>query len=223
MDPLAQSLDFANHRADSTPDDIKKLCKDVVTFGFHAAFVNPIYVTLAKSLLGNKAAVGTVISFPLGQDTMQIKMAVTNNAVSHRADELDIVPNIGAFFSGDADSFFSELTHIVESARMLSQSVIIKFILEPGHFDGLTNGKEQFIRACELIRAAGADYIKIGSGMGPRSPKVDDVVLVKEAMGDTMKIKVAGGITSRAQAEKFLKAGAHHLGTSHAIEIVTKK
>ena len=105
---------------------------------------------------------------------------------------------------------------VVESAHMLSRPVIVKFILEPGF---VTNIGE----VSELIRAAGADYVKIGSGMGPRNPTLEDLAAVKEAIGNTIKIKVAGGIVDRKTAEAFLAAGAYHLGTSHAIDIVKGK
>lgn len=220
MDSLAQSLDFANHHANATPDDIKKLCADVLTYGFHSAFVNPTYVTLAKELLSGKAPVGTVISFPLGGDTKALKMAAANNAVSQGADELDVVPNIGLYLSGDTNGFMTELTDIVESAHMTGAKVIVKFILDPGYFDKEKDPKASLMRASEIVRAVGADYVKIGSGMGPRNPTLADLAAVKEAIGTSLKIKVAGGIVDRKTAEAFLSAGAHHLGTSHAIDIV---
>ena len=213
MDPLAQSLDFANHHANATPADIKQLCADVKTYGFHAAFVNPCFVTLAKE---QGVRVGTVISFPLGGDTKALKMAATNNAVSQGADELDVVPNIGLYLAGNKNAFLTEMKDVVESAHMLSRPVIVKFILEPGF---VTNIGE----VSELIRASGADYVKIGSGMGPRNPTLEDLAAVKEAIGNTIKIKVAGGIVDRKTAEAFLAAGAYHLGTSHAIDIVNGK
>lgn len=222
MNELAQSLDFANHHANSTPEDIKKLCNDVVKYGFHTAFVNPAYVTLAKETLGDKAPVGTVIGFPLGQDTAAIKMAAANNAVSQGADELDVVPNIGLFLADKEQDFSSEMQKVIESARMLGRPVIVKFILDPGYFDPLPDKKEKLARAAQLVQATGADFVKLGSGMGPRNPTLDDLAIVKEAVG-SMKIKVAGGITSREVAEKFLAAGALRLGTSHAIQIVTGK
>ncbi len=223
MDPLAPSLDFANHHANSTPADIRKLCDEVMQYGFHAAFVNPAYVSLAKEYLGKKAPVGTVVSFPLGQDTQALKMAITNNAVSQGVDELDVVPNIGTFLAGDENAFLSELSHIIESAHMLSRPIIVKFILEPGYFDKLPDRKTKLARAAELILASGADYVKIGSGMGPRNPTLEDLSIVKEVVGTRIKIKVAGGIETREQAKAFLDAGAYHLGTSHAIDIVTNK
>lgn len=219
MDPLAQSLDFANHHANATPDDIKHLCADVKKYGFHAAFVNPTYVTLAKE---HNVRVGTVISFPLGGDTKALKMAATNNAVSQGADELDVVPNIGLYLAGDTNGFLGELQAVVESAHMLSAPVIVKFILDPGYFDREKDPKASLMRASELVRASGADYVKIGSGMGPRNPTLEDLAAVREVIGTSIKIKVAGGIVDRKTAEAFLAAGAYHLGTSHAIEIVSE-
>lgn len=217
MPDLAPYLDFANHHANCTPDDIKKLCADVVTYGFHAAFVNPTYVALAKEILKAKAKVGTVISFPLGQDTTGIKQQAANNAVTNGADELDVVPNIGLFFAEQMDAFLKDMTDVVESARIYGRPVIVKFILEPGFF----TSPEQLMEAANYVMQAGADFVKIGSGMGPRGPTVDDVKAVRQAVGKSMNIKVAGGITTKSIAETFIAAGVDRIGTSHAIELVT--
>ncbi len=216
--PLAQYLDFANHHASATPADIEKLCTAVVEHGFHAAFVNPIYVPLAKKLLHTKAAVGTVISFPLGQDTRAAKVAAVNDAVQAGADELDVVPNIGAFLSGQTQEFEEELSAIVDGARMIGKPVIIKFIVDPGYVN-----TEQLKEVALSIKKSGADYIKIGSGMGPRGPSVADVNIVREAVGPDMKIKVAGGVDTYEEAKAFIDAGVTRIGTSHAVEIVTGK
>ncbi len=221
MDSLAQVLDFANHNANATPDDIKKLVADVVKYGFHAVFVNPTYVTLAKELVAGKAPVGTVVSFPLGGDTKALKMAAANNAVSQGADELDVVPNIGLYLAGDTNGFMGEMQEVVESAHMTGAPVIVKFILDAGYFDHEKDPKGSLMRAAEIIRAAGADFVKIGSGMGPRNPTLDDLAAVKEAVGGTIKIKVAGGVTDRKTAEAFIAAGANRIGTSHAIDIIS--
>lgn len=227
MSDLAPYLDFANHHANATPEDIEKLCRDVVDHGFHAAFVNPAYVSFARGRLAKlgreKTVLGTVISFPLGQDTTAIKMAAANNAVAQGADELDVVPNIGLYLSEDLSGFQRDLTEVVDSARMSGASVIVKFILDPGYFDGLKDGKEQFMRAAEIVRMAGADFVKIGSGMGPRNPTVEDVKMVRKAIGKTMKIKVAGGVKDAKTAQLFIDAGADRIGTSSAIEIVSGK
>ncbi len=217
MNPLAPYLDLANHHANATPEDIKKLCASVVLYNLHAAFVNPCYITLAKETLADKAPVGTGLSFPLGQETKSSKQTAANEAVQLGADELDVVPNLGLFLAGDRNGFLSEMTEVVESAKMVGKPVIIKFIIETGY---LTD--DQIEDAAKLVVQSGADFVKICSGMGPRGASVHDVEIVKKAVGPTVKIKAAGGIDTYEEAIALISAGANRLGTSHAVEIVTK-
>jgi deoxyribose-phosphate aldolase len=214
--PLAQYLDFASHHANATPADIEKLCAAVIEHGFHAAFVNPCYISFVRPRL-TKLKIGTVISFPLGQDTIAAKVAAVNEAVQLGADELDVVPNIGTFLAGDTNGFTDEMKTIVDGARMVGTPVIVKFILDPGY----CQSTEQIKQAAIAIQQSGADFVKIGSGMGPREPSVDDVKIVREAV-PTMKIKVAGGVDTYEEAKTFIDAGVTRIGTSHAIEIVSQ-
>ena len=214
--PFAQYLDFANHHANATPADIEKLTRAVLEHGFHAAFVNACYISFARPRL-LKLKLGTVISFPLGQDTIAAKVAAVNEAVSLGADELDVVPNIGTFLAGDTNGFVNEMKTIVDGARMIGRPVVVKFILDPGYMAS----DEQMKQAALAIQQSGADFVKIGSGMGPREPSVEDVKIVREAV-PTMKIKVAGGIDTYDEAKAFIDAGVARIGTSHAIEIVTQ-
>lgn len=220
MDDLAPRLDFANHRANATPRDIQTLCEAVLKYGFHTAFVNPAYVSYAKSIVTMSAKVGCVISFPLGQDAPSVKTAAANRAVSDGADELDVVPNLGRYVSGDTQGFLAEMTEVVEAARMLGKPVIVKFILDPGYFDNLPNKKDAMQEVARYIAQSGADFVKIGSGMGPRNPTVDDVRIIKEAVPE-MKIKVAGGVSTKEQAQALFAEGVDRIGTSHAIAIVS--
>ncbi len=221
MHPFAQFLDFANHRADATPADIEKLCAQVIEHGFHAAFVNACYIKLAKS---KGVRVGTVVSFPLGQDTTTIKAAAATDAIALGAEELDVVPDIGTFLSGDTNGFAAEMKTIVDAVRIAclayrqsGQQAIVKFILDPGFLTG-----QQLAAAAKLVQQSGADYVKIGSGIGPRNPTVADFTIVRAAVGPDMKIKVAGGITTYNEAKAFIDAGVSRIGTSHAVEIVTQ-
>jgi deoxyribose-phosphate aldolase len=141
-----------------------------------------------------------------------------NEAVLLGADELDVVPNIGLFLAGKTNEFVNEMKTIVDGARMVGKPVIVKFILDPGYI----KNSEQIKEAARSIQQSGADYVKIGSGMGPRGPSLDDVKLVREAVGPTMKIKVAGGITTYAVAKSFVDAGVTRIGTSHAVEIISQ-
>jgi deoxyribose-phosphate aldolase len=225
IENLPQYLDYANHHAAATQADIEKLCASVLEHGFHAAFVNACYISLAKKLLAGNAPLGTVISFPLGQDTTALKVAAVNDAVALGADELDIVPNIGMFLSGDTNAFLAEMKTIADAARIAGlayresgKPVVVKFILDPGYI----TTAEQMKQAATAIQQSGADFVKIGSGMGPRNPTVTDFTIVRAAVGPDMKIKVAGGITTYEEAKVFIDAGASRIGTSHAVEIVTQ-
>ncbi len=211
---LAQKLDFANHHADATEADIQKLCDGVLQYGFNSAFVNPTYVSFAKKFLAGKAKVGTVISFPLGEDMLDVKLLAIKDALAAGVDELDIVPNLGLFITGKTDEFLSEMKQIVSTVREIRHDAIVKFILDPGYIEG------KLAEAAKLVAASGADFVKIGSGMGPRGPSVKDIEVVKAAVGNSVRIKAAGGINTYEEAMALLSAGADRLGTSHAIEIV---
>ncbi len=220
---LASHLDLANHHAGATPADIKNICASVVKYGFNGAFVNPCYIAIAKEELGDRAKVGTAFSFPLGQDTLEMKIFAAREAIRLGADELDIVPNNGLLLSDNGfGQYREELLAIVESARASRPDIVVKFIIETGLF--LVDEEFLIKRAAEAILASGANFVKICSGMGPRGASLNDVKLVKEAVGTApIKIKVAGGIDTIEEARSFLNAGAHRIGTSKAVEIMEQK
>lgn len=212
---LEKYLDFANHHQDATPEDIKKLCQSVAEHGFHSAFVNPYYVTLARQLLGPDGVVGTVVSFPLGQDTTEAKVGSSCESVRNGANELDISMNVGLFKSGGDTEVLGEMKEIVARVKETSSPVIVKFIIETGL---LTD--EEIKKAAELVVRSGADFVKTNSGWGPRGASLADVALIRQVVGDKVKIKVAGGIDTYQEAISFIAAGADRIGTSHAPEIV---
>jgi len=224
LDPTI--LDFANHRADATKEDIKTLVEGTLKYHFNSVFVNPLHVAYAKSLVGDKTKVGTVISFPLGQDTRDVKRLAIQTSVINGADELDIVPDISVMKSGNNDFFLLELQVLTTEAKKMRGDVIVKWIIETGLFideqgkDIVPNGKDMVKNAALMIQKAGADYVKLCSGMGKRGVSEYDVALVREAVGPTMNIKGAGGIDTLEEALALVKAGANRLGTSHAIEII---
>lgn len=217
MNDLAPHLDLANHHADATLEDIRALCANVVKYGFNAAFVNPCYIALAREELGARAKVGTAFSFPLGQDTLEMKIFSARESIRLGADELDIVPNNGLLLAENGfGQYREELRTIVEAARTEKQDIVVKFIIETGFLEEIL-----IKRAAEAILASGADFIKICSGMGPRGASLEDVKLVREAIGTApIKIKVAGGIDTIEEARAFLDAGVHRIGTSKAVEII---
>ena len=226
-------LDFANHRADATEEDIRTLCNAVLRYGFNSAFVNPVHVAFAKSLLSQKAKVGTVISFPLGQDTLESKKYAIREAIQNGADELDIVPDISKIKEGKTGEFEKECLDLTTYARGVRETIVIKFIIETGlflpeHFLSLSetpeirSGKLCVQQSAEIIEKSGADFIKICSGMSKRGVSVDDVTFIRALVRPEMKIKGAGGIDTREEVLALLKAGANRFGTSHAVDIINE-
>lgn len=213
---LAFYLDLANHHQDATPAEIKKLCQEVKKYGFHSAFVNPCYVSLAKKQLGEKITVGTVVAFPLGQELTDLKVLASLEAVRKGADELDISMNVGFFKAGKLELVQKEMKTIVEAVNSLKPQVRIKFIIETGWLEDT-----EIKKASQIVFESGADFIKTCSGMGPRGARLKDVKLIREAIGDKIKIKVAGGVDTYQEAIDFIKVGANRIGTSKAVKIVS--
>ena len=218
MDPktLAPYLDLANHHANATFADIEDICDKVKKYGFNAVFVNQCFVPFSKQKMGPEGKVGTVVSFPLGQDSPEIKIAAAKAAAINGADELDISLNVGLIKAGQWDESLAEMQNIVREVKAIDQKKIVKFILETGY---LTD--DEIKKASVLILQSGADFVKTNSGMGPRGVIVRDVELIKEATEGKIKIKVAGGVDNLNEATALINAGASRIGTSKAVEIIT--
>jgi deoxyribose-phosphate aldolase len=212
---LASYLDFANHHQDATPQEIKRLCQLVKKFNFHGAFVNPSYISLAREFLKGEGVVGTVISFPLGQDSQDIKILAAIDGAKRGADELDVSMNVGLFKAGESHQVLAEMKAIVEAVKNIKRNVLLKFIIETGF---LTD--EEIKEASNLVLQSGADFVKTNSGWGPRGASLKDVALIREAIDNKIKIKVAGGIDTYQEAIDFISAGVDRIGTSKAVEII---
>lgn len=214
MKNIARYLDLANHHANATHDDIQKICQAVVKYQFNAAFVNPFYIVYAKEQLNGRAKVGTVVSFPLGQELLAIKTASAHHAAKAGADEIDVSLNVGFIKEARWDILLGEMKEIIDAARSVNQNIIVKFIPETGYLSS-----HEIQKTAELMVQAGADFFKTCSGMGPRGATIEDVTLVRSAVGSAIKVKVAGGIGSYKQARAFIEAGADRIGTSRAVDI----
>lgn len=213
---LVKYLDFANHHQDATPEDIKELCQKVKKYGFHSAFVNPCYIPLARELMAD-GIVGTALAFPLGQDSQEIKVLAAIDAAKKGADELDVAMNVGLFKAGKEDQVLAEMEAVISGAKNIKGSVVVKFIIETGY---LTS--KEIKKASQLVLQSGADFVKANSGLGPRGSSLKDVELIREAVGDKIKIKVAGDIDTYHEAISFINKGADRIGTSKAVEIIEK-
>lgn len=213
----AKVLDLANHHADSTEEQIKSLCENVVKYGFNSAFVNPYYLEFAKKAVGLGHKVGVVVTFPLGQETLEIKRNAVKAYAALGADELDVCLQVGLIKMHKWEASLEEMKSIVGDAKSINKNIIVKFIPETGYLD-----IDEIKKTAEQMVVAGADFFKTCSGLGPRGATIEDVLLVREVVGQQIKIKVAGGITTYKEAESFVKAGADRIGTSHGIEIITQ-
>lgn len=158
---------------------------------------------------------GTVISFPLGQDTLTIKLAAIKDALKLGADELDVSANVALFKQAHWHQALEEMKQIVTTVKDSEPTKIIKFIIETGYLT-----PDEIRQAAQTVLASGADFVKTCSGLGPRGATVKDVTLIRQAIGHKLKIKVAGGISTYPQAISLIEAGADRLGTSKAVDII---
>lgn len=213
---LAKYIDHANHKAVSTKQDIIKLCDEVKQYGFNSAFVNSYWVKFAKERLGENHKVGTVISFPLGQDSTEAKINAISQAMIDGADELDVSSNLGLLKQGSENEYLEELVKLVKVVKQKDPNKIIKFIIEAV----LLNNEEIKI-ASRLVLKSGADFVKTTSGFGPRDAKLEFVKIIRNAVGNEIKVKAAGGIHTREEVEKYLEVGADRIGTSAGVAIIT--
>ena len=209
---LAKTLDHTILKASATQDQVKAVCVEALEIGAASVCVNPAYIELAKSLLkGSDVKVCSVAGFPLGANTSETKAFETSDAISKGADEIDMVINIGALISGDTDTVFKDIKAVVNAAN----GKLVKVIIETCY---LNDSQKQ--TACLLAKKAGADFVKTSTGFGTGGAKAQDIRLMREAVGDSMKIKASGGIRDYDTAIKMLEASADRLGVSASISIL---
>ena len=209
---LNKLIDHTLLKPEATKAQIEKLCGEAKEYDFKSVCVNPYYVKYAKELLkGSDVLVCTVIGFPLGQNTTEVKVAETKDAIKNGADEIDMVINIGALKSKDEDYVLNEIKEIRSACKGKTLKVIIETCL-------LTD--EEKITACKLSKEAGADFVKTSTGFSTHGATVEDVKLMRETVGEDMGVKASGGIRDRETALKMVEAGATRLGVSAGVEIV---
>lgn len=207
---LLSKVDHTLLKQTATWDQIKEICDDAVKYGTASVCIPPCYVKKAKEYLGDKMAVCTVIGFPNGNTTTGCKAFETREALENGADEIDMVINVGALKDKDYDYVEGEIRTLKEICKDHVLKVIIETCL-------LTD--EEKIKMCELVTRAGADFIKTSTGFSTGGATFEDVALFARHVGPAVKMKAAGGISSFADAEKFVELGASRLGTSRLVKI----
>ena len=210
---LSEILSKCDHTLLSTTatwTDIQAVCDDGIKFKTASVCIPASFVQQAKQYVGDKLAVCTVIGFPNGYDTTAAKCFMAYDAVSHGADEVDMVINLGWVKEGKWDALSQEIRQIKGHCCGKILKVIIETCL-------LT--EEEKIQMCKIVTEAGADYIKTSTGFSDAGATFSDVALFAKHIGPNVKIKAAGGISSLADAEEFIRLGADRLGTSRIVKI----
>ena len=211
---LAQKIDHTLLKSNALLSDIEKLCKEAKEYGFYSICINPYYISYAKEFLRDTdVKICTVIDFPLGAGTINMKVYQVQEALKLGAEEFDMVINIGALKDRRKDYLVSEVKEVVKAA----EGRIVKVIIETCY---LTD--EEKIYATEIIKEAGAHFVKTSTGFGPQGATVQDVKLLKAVAGDKLKVKAAGGIRTLEQALEMIKAGADRIGTSSGVNIINE-
>lgn len=213
---IKEILSVTDHtllKQDSTWEEIKKICDEAEEFNTASVCIPPSFVEDAKKYKDN-IKICTVIGFPNGYSTTEVKLFETENALSNGADEIDMVINIGWL----KDNKLKNIENEISTVKKICGNKILKVIIETCL---LTENEK--IEMCRCITDSGADYIKTSTGFSSGGALFDDIVLFKKYVGDNVKIKAAGGISSINDAEKFINLGADRLGTSRMINIVKKE
>ena len=211
---LAGMIDHTLLKPDATADKIAQLCFEAKKYHFASVCVNPTNVKLCADLLrGSDVKVCTVIGFPLGATTTEVKVAETKNALDNGATEIDMVMNIGALKAGDTELVAHDIHEVVQATH--AANAILKVIIETA----LLTDEEKTV-ACLLAKEAGADYVKTSTGFSSGGATVHDVALMRKAVVPNLGVKAAGGIHSHEEAEQMIAAGATRIGASAGIKII---
>lgn len=195
----------------ATWEEIKQICDDGVAFGTASVCIPPSYVKQAKEYLGGKLPVCTVIGFPNGYNTTAVKVFETKDAVANGADEIDMVINLGMVKEGNYFALLEEIKAVKEACGTKVLKVIIETCL-------LT--EEEKKQMCRVVTEAGADFIKTSTGFSTAGATFSDIELFSKYIGEGVRMKAAGGISSLEDAEKFVSLGATRLGTSRIVKIL---
>jgi len=210
---LAQMIDHTLLKANATKAEVQKLAEEAKEYSFVSVCVNPTWVkTAAEILKDTPVKVCTVIGFPLGATTSEVKAFEAKNAIENGATEIDMVINIGALKDKQYEMVEKDIQAVVEAAK---GKALTKVIIETC----LLTDEEKEI-ACQLSVKAGADFVKTSTGFSTGGATAEDVALMRKTVGPKIGVKASGGVRSLEDAEKMIKAGATRIGASSGVAIV---
>lgn len=209
---LNKYIDHTLLKADASQEQIETLIEEAKKYDFASVCVNPTWVNFAaQALKATDVKVCTVIGFPLGANTPELKAFETSDAIQNGANEIDMVINIGALKSRNFDLVESDIRAVVEAAKGILVKVIIETCL-------LTDDEK--VKVCQIAQKAGADFVKTSTGFSTGGATVADVALMRKTVGPDMGVKASGGARSYEDALAFIKAGATRIGASSGVAIM---
>ena len=209
---LAQIIDHTLVRPDATLDDLARACGEAKQFGFASLVVSGSHVARAKSALaGSPVKVGAVVGFPHGMSTTTVKIVEAMEAMKNGAEELDIVMNLGLARSGRLDLVEIDIKNVIT----MTKAVVHKVIMETGMLNA-----DEIKALCQVAVRSGAEFVKTGTGYGPRGVTAEAVRLMRQVVGSTCRVKAAGGIRDLATVAAMVEAGAERVGTSAGAAIM---
>ena len=212
MNNIAKMIDHTILKAFATKEDVKVLCKEAKEYNFFSVCINPANIELAKKELeGSDVKVCTVIGFPLGANTSEVKAFETKDAIKKGADEVDMVINIGALKDKNYDYVLNDIKAVVDAA---DKKALVKVIIETCY---LTDDEKKI--ACELSVKAGADFVKTSTGFGTGGSTPEDIKLMREVVGPNIGVKASGGVRNQEDAKDVIKAGCSRIGASASVAI----
>ncbi len=213
---IAKYMDHAVLKPETTEIEVKKACEEAKKYGFYSVCVNGTNVAFAhEQLKGTDIKVAAVIGFPLGAVASEVKAFEAKNVIDNGAEEIDMVINIGALKEGATERVLNDIGSVIDAAK---GRAIVKVIIETC----LLTHKEKIL-ACKLAKKAGADFVKTSTGFNIGGAIVEDVRLMREAVGPGMGIKASGGIRDFKTALAMIEAGATRIGASTSVDIVKFK
>lgn len=208
---LLSRLDHTLLKQTATWEEIRRICEEGMKYQTASVCIPPCYVKRAKEYVQDKVNICTVIGFPNGNTTTAVKVLETRDAVENGADEIDMVINLGMVKERDYDRVLEEIQAVKQACGGKVLKVIIETCL-------LT--EDEKLEMCRVVTRSGAEYIKTSTGFSTGGATFSDVELMRKHVGEQVKVKAAGGISSVEDAEKFLALGADRLGTSRLITLL---
>ncbi|WP_028783261.1 deoxyribose-phosphate aldolase [Thalassobacillus devorans] len=213
MENLAKYIDHTQLKPETSKEKIDQVCQEAKEYEFASVCVNPYWVSYCyEQLKETSVKVCTVIGFPLGANTKEVKAFETKQAIENGATEIDMVINVGALKSKDYDTVQADIEAVIRESE---DKALVKVIIETSLLT-----KEEKVQACELAVKAGADYVKTSTGFSGGGATVEDIKLMRATVGPEIGVKASGGVRDFESTKAMIDAGASRIGASSGIQII---